>query len=62
MSPSKSPIRKRPQGWLLGVLITAFTVLTMMGLANSAPLVAWIVSAVGLVGLVGFFYWAGRSK
>jgi hypothetical protein len=53
---------KRKKGWLLNGLITLATIVTMLGLARISPSGAWIISAVGLFGLLVFFYLAGRQN
>lgn len=53
---------KRRKGWLLNSLITFATVVTLIGLARVSPLTAWLISAVGLAGLLIFFYIAGYQN
>jgi len=53
---------KRKKGWLLNSLITFATIVAMLGLARVSPLVAWVISAMGLAGLTVFFCLAGRQK
>jgi hypothetical protein len=53
---------RRKKGWLVNSLITVATVVTLIGLARVSPLVAWIVSAVGLAALLTLFYVAGRQN
>jgi hypothetical protein len=43
-------------------LITFATIVAMLGLARLSPMVAWLMSAVGLVALVVFFWFAAPSK
>lgn len=58
--PVSRPRRKR--GWLVNSLITFATIVAMLGLARLSPMVAWLMSAVGLVALVVFFWFAAPSK
>jgi hypothetical protein len=53
---------KRKKGWLVNSLITFATVIAMLGLARMSPMVAWVMSAVGLVALLVFFWFAAPSK
>ena len=53
---------KRKKGWLLSSLITFATIVAMLGLARLSPVVAWTTSAVGLVALLIFFWFAAPSK
>ena len=59
--PNKPP-EKGNKAWLWNLLITASVVIGMMGLARMQPELAWGVAAFGPVGLVIFFYLAGRSE
>ncbi|WP_454599104.1 hypothetical protein [Qipengyuania sp. SM2507] len=58
--PRKSP--KSSRSWLWHVLITVAVVIGMMGLVRIDPLFAWLAAAIGLAGLAGFFYLAGRVE
>ncbi len=59
--PNKPP-EKSNKAWLWNLLITVSVVIGMMGFARVRPELAWGAAALGLVGLIVFFYFAGRSE
>lgn len=62
MSPDKAPDHKKRKAWLPNTLITLATVVCFVGLARVDALTAWLIALAGFIGLVVFFYWAGRSE
>lgn len=60
--PSKAPEQRKRRGWLPNTLITVATVICFVGLARVDALTAWLIALAGFLGLIAFFYWAGRSE